>query len=155
MRGGGQTEEGRSVLTSARLLLLHHLSLLSHLSSRGFKMLILSTLEPRGSGSTSEAYLSWDSCHSIIQQTAEPHSWACNTHRRCINCKHTSTCFHCVGSGAISRKPWSDGLWPVKSCEGKHLRAVGLPGSSTGWGDSTIILCPAALRSLLCSPWFC
>lgn len=48
---------------------LHHHLPLSNLRSRGFKMLILSTLKPWGASRTSEAHLSWVPCHSIIKQT--------------------------------------------------------------------------------------
>lgn len=48
---------------------LHHHLPLSNLRSRGFKMLILSTLKPWGASRTSEARLSWVPCHSIIKQT--------------------------------------------------------------------------------------
>lgn len=64
-----ELEVGRSNFELARLLPLHRLSPLSDLRSRGFKMLILSTLKPWGASWTSEAHLSWVSCHSIIKQT--------------------------------------------------------------------------------------
>lgn len=59
---------GRSNFYSARLLPLHRLSALSDLRSRGFKMLILSTLKPWGTCWTSEAHLSRACCQSVIKQ---------------------------------------------------------------------------------------